>query len=150
MEGISFGSIFSIGALVFCIVIWMATLLLRRIIEAIAGKVKYIFPDKYEPFWVELWREKLLPNLPIGVGGLMAWLVEVYPYPPPFDDSISGRIFFGLVAGLASGHVYRFFKRFLPNGAKDKVQELEEKIAGKLPDDEEEEKEEEGDENIEE
>jgi hypothetical protein len=111
-------SLFSIQTIVFAVVIYLQVLIFRKLIETAASKVAYIFPDKWEPFWVELWREWILPAIPVIFGGLTSYLVVQYPYPEVFASSDAGRIFFGLVAGLAAAYVYPrvlfYYRKFLP------------------------------------
>jgi len=120
-------SLFSIQTIVFAVVIWLEVLVLRKIIETGANKLKPIFPDKWEPWWIEMWREWILPGAPIGLGGVTAYFVVQYPYPDSFADSASGRLFFGLAVGLASGYVYPrvlyYYRKFLPQKVDDAVKE---------------------------
>jgi len=60
----------------------------------------------------KVWREILLPLGPVGTGGIMAGLMVNYPYPDDFQN-FGGRVVFGMVAGLASAHVYSMLKGFL-------------------------------------
>lgn len=54
----------------------------------------------------KLWKDLILPIAPV-VGGALAGLVATkYPYPEGII-SLSGRVIFGLVAGLLSTLVYR-------------------------------------------
>jgi len=131
MEGV-FQSLLTAESLVLCIVIALAVLVSRRIVQAVAKKVARIFPDKWEPYWVELWRENVLPYMPAGMGAAIGWLVEGYPYPGVFAESVAGRVFLGIVCGLASGLVYRHVKRLAKKKMPEQVEELEEKI-GDLP-----------------
>jgi hypothetical protein len=132
MEGI-LASFFSVETIVFCIVVWFAVLILRRIIQGLGKKIAYIFPDKWEPWWIEAWREWILPAMPIVLGGLMAFGIPAYPFPEAFAASSTGRVFFGLVAGGASGYAYRFFKFYLKKFLPEKVQAIEEKISENVP-----------------
>lgn len=122
-------SFFSMTTVIFAIVVWFLTVAFRSIVESIALRVAYIFPDKYEPYWVDVWKEWVLPAAPIVIGGLVAFLVPTYPYPAVFAASESARIFFGLVAGGASGYSYRFFKHKLNQLLPQKVKELEDKVS---------------------
>lgn len=119
-------SFFSIQALVFAVVIYLEVLIFRKVVEAIARKAAPIFPDKWEPKWIEGWREWVLPGAPIGLGGLTAYLVPQYPLPDVFSESLSGRVFCGLVLGLASGYVYPrvlyYYRKFLPKKVDEKVE----------------------------
>lgn len=70
-------------------------------------------PDKYEGFYIEFWREWILPALPILLGAALAYFLPLYPYPEVFAGSATARTFFGMVAGGASGNAYRFFKFYV-------------------------------------
>jgi len=122
---------FNIQAVVFAIVIWLEVLVLRKVIEAIAKKVAYIFPDKWEPRWVEVWREWVLPGAPVGLGGITAYLVPQYPFPEVFAGSVSGRVFCGLALGMAAAFIYPrvlfYYKKLLSKKIDDKVEELKPK-----------------------
>ena len=87
-------------------VAYFATLGFRFAIEKLATKIAYVFPDKWEPMFVEAWREWILPSGPVVLGGLIAYLFPMYPYPEVFAASITARVFFGMVAGGASGYAY--------------------------------------------
>lgn len=132
MEG-AFDSLVTAESIVLCIVIALAVLLTRRIVEGIAKVVRKALPDKWEPFWIELWRENVLPYLPVGMGAFLGWQIDSYPYPGEFGESLSGRVLLGIVAGLASGLVYRHVKGLAKRRMPGKVKELEEKV-GELPD----------------
>lgn len=54
-----------------------------------------------------VWRELILPILPVIFGGFAGYLAKMYPYPMGLVNSSYGRISFGLVAGLLSGLIYR-------------------------------------------
>jgi hypothetical protein len=96
----------SLSFIIFCFIIHLGVYAIRKSVEFLAQKIAHIFPDKYEPFWQWLWREVILPGLPLITGAILAYFVAAYPFPEPFNISISGRIFFGIFSGLASGYVY--------------------------------------------
>jgi hypothetical protein len=112
------GELFSLPTIVFAVVIYLQVLLFRKLTEAVAKRVAHVFPDKWEGFWIELWREWVLPAAPVVFGGLTAYLIVQYPYPEIFASSDAGRFFFGIVAGLAAAYVYPrvlyYYKKFLP------------------------------------
>lgn len=60
----------------------------------------------------KIWSDLILPILPVLIGGLGGFIIKNYPYPSGLA-SISGRIAFGLVAGLMSGLLYRVIKSLL-------------------------------------
>lgn len=56
-----------------------------------------------------LWKELILPILPVVLGAVAGFLAKKYPFPDGLSNP-SARIAFGLVAGLLSGLVYRVIK----------------------------------------
>ncbi len=60
----------------------------------------------------KLWKELILPVLPVLLGPTAAYLAKTYPYPGGLTSG-SARVAFGLVAGLLSGLVYRVLKSAL-------------------------------------
>lgn len=109
-----FFSFFSIETIVFALVVYFVVQGFRKIIEkAIAPNIAKIFPDKYEPWWVEFWREWVLPVAPAFFGVLIAFLAPMYPYPGAFATSKSAMLFFGMVVGMACGETYRFIKPYI-------------------------------------
>ena len=60
----------------------------------------------------KLWKELILPVLPVVLGPTAAFLAKQYPYPNGLSSG-SARVAFGLVAGLLSGLVYRVLKSAL-------------------------------------
>jgi hypothetical protein len=117
------GELFSLPTIVFAVVIYLQVLLFRKLVEAASVKVARFFPDKWEGFWVELWREWVLPAAPVVFGGLTAYFVVQYPYPEIFASTDAGRLFFGIVAGLAAAYVYPrvlyYYKKFLPTAVAE-------------------------------
>lgn len=98
-----FESFFSPQVLFFCLFIWGVSLVLRRAFEQF---FKSLTRKK-------IWNEFLLPILPIIIGMIVAFFAKQYPYPAPFNTSLSARLFFGFVSGGASGYIYRIIKAFL-------------------------------------
>jgi len=92
-------------------------------ITSIAKKNLEFFLDKD---WVpasktsRFWKEVFLPLLPVLLGPGIAYLSTSYPYPEDLKIT-SGRVFFGLVAGLLSGLFFRVIKGTL---AKDEIPSL--------------------------
>lgn len=60
----------------------------------------------------KLWKDLILPILPVILGPAAAYLAHQYPYPGGLTSG-SARVAFGLVAGLLSGLVYRVLKSML-------------------------------------
>lgn len=127
MEG-ALLSFLSIETIVFVIIINIAVTLFRKVIEWCARKIAPVFPDKYEPWWIEAWREWMLPAIPSVIGALIAFLLPSYPFPPVFSESIPGKVFFGIVAGFLANPVYRFFmyykKKIFPKSLEEKGKEI--------------------------
>ena len=123
----------SIPTVIFAIVIWFITVAFRFVIERLALRIAYVFPDKWEPYWVDAWREWILPAAPVVIGGLVAYFVSSYPYPEVFASSDTARVFFGLVAGGLAGYAYRFFKYKLDQLLPERVKQMRNKVAGVLP-----------------
>lgn len=87
---------------IFCLVIFVLVLAQRKVLELIWPKIKeHLF-----------WRELFLPMGPPATGAVLGGLIVNYPFPEGLT-SLSGRIFCGVVCGLASGTVYRILKKFL-------------------------------------
>jgi len=103
-----FLAIFSWQFLLFCLAIAAVTFVIRKVVEYFILDNPKLPGNKAS----KLWRELLLPIGPV-VGGALAGLVAVkYPYPEGIS-SVSGRVVFGLVAGLLSGLVYRVLSGML-------------------------------------
>lgn len=71
----------------------------------------------------KLWRDLILPVMPIILGQLAGFFFKQYPYPEGFSSG-SGRFVFGLVAGFSSGFVVKLYLAFLSS----KVSEFASKI----------------------
>lgn len=59
-----------------------------------------------------LWKELILPIMPLFVGCLGSLIFKTFPYPNGLA-TVGGRFMFGLVAGLLSGLIYRIIKSML-------------------------------------
>lgn len=92
----------------FCLALAAITFVVRRFVEYFEKDV----PD------LKLWNDLILPILPVFLGGGIASLVTMYPYPEGLHSVVSRGIW-GTVAGLLSGLVYRVAKTLL--SAKLKV-----------------------------
>lgn len=97
-----FYAIFSWQFLLFCLGLAAVTFVVRKVVEY------FILDNPKMPGnrASKLWRELLLPVGPVVNGALVGLLATKYPYPEGIH-SVSGRVIFGLVAGLLSGLVYR-------------------------------------------
>lgn len=91
-------AIFSATTILFSLVIWALTLTLRRIVDGLL-KLK-----KWEE--ASVWRDIILPTLPIAIGVLLALLLTDLPHPEGWE-SRGARVLYGLVCGFFSGNVYR-------------------------------------------
>ena len=118
-------SLISLVFFVFAFGINIVVMALRAIIEAIFKKLDVVIPDKIEGFLRDVWNEWILAAAPVVIGGLLAYFISDYPYPAEFAGSVSGRVFFGLIAGFFSASVYRFakyhIKKYLPDEVKSKI-----------------------------
>lgn len=90
--------------MLFSLAIAGVTFIIRSIVEY------FVKSMKEKDFWEELF----LPIFPLILGSAMGWLMHMYPYPDGLT-TISGRVIFGLVAGMFSGLAYRVIKSFLYN-----------------------------------
>lgn len=93
--------------LLFCLALAAITFVVRKIVEYVLDNPS-VPASKESKFWKEL----ALPILPVLLGCVGAVVAKQYPYPDGLT-SISGRVAFGLVAGLLSGLVYRVVNSFL-------------------------------------
>lgn len=94
--------------ILFCLGIAALTFVVRKVVEFILDNPK-VPASKTSKFWTELF----LPVLPIILGLILAILAKQYPYP--MTDSASGLVrgFFGAVAGMFSGLIYRIMSGML-------------------------------------
>jgi|SRR5690606_1815101 len=121
--------LFSLQTLIFIVIIYLATATFRKVIEqGLAPKVAKFFPDKWEPWWIDFWREWVLLSAPSVIGGLIAFFVDSYPYPEIFAGSVPGKVFFGIVAGLVCNNTYKFLKKKIQQLMPQRVKEEEEKL----------------------
>ena len=95
--------------ILFCLALTSVTYVVRLVVDYILNSYK--IDAKSCHLWVEL----ILPILPLTLGCLGALLAKKYPYPVEII-SASGRVAFGLCAGLLSGLVWRVVKSTI--GAK--------------------------------
>jgi hypothetical protein len=82
-------------------------------ITFVVRKIGYFLINYYSLKKLELvWGELIMPILPVVLGGSVAGLISKYPFPEVVS-TLSGRVFFGLVAGMLSGLVYRVTKSMI-------------------------------------
>jgi hypothetical protein len=110
-------SLFSTAFLAFSIIIAILVLAIRRVVELLVSKV--VLPKNVKSIVLVAWREWILRALPIITGGFLAHTISSYPYPTEFSSS-SGRLFFGIVAGLLSSSIYAFVKSHVKNLSGEK------------------------------
>ena len=60
----------------------------------------------------KLWRDLILPILPVIMGVFLSVSVSDYPYPDGISN-VQSRFIFGLVAGLLSSLLYRLIKSLI-------------------------------------
>jgi hypothetical protein len=92
---------------VLCLGIYLFTHTIRRIVEVSWPGVK---TNRY-------YREVFLPAGPIGNGLLLAFVAKKFPWPEPLAYSLSARLMYGAICGLASGWFYTRFRSFLKSKA---------------------------------
>jgi hypothetical protein len=94
--------LFSVAFLVFALAIAALTFVVRKVVEfstTTRGQNR-------------IWRDLILPVLPILIGTLLAMPSAFAPFAAPFSGML-GRMLVGAVAGLLSGFVFRWAKAFL-------------------------------------
>lgn len=94
--------------ILFCLGLTGLTYILRTIVDYCFSLANKIAKDNH------LWSNLVLPLLPVFLGAITAFIAKAYPYPLDIS-SASGRIFFGLCAGLLSGLVWRWIKSAIGN-----------------------------------
>jgi hypothetical protein len=92
--------------LLFSLAIAAVTWVMRKVSEYLMAN--YAFFNKES----KLWRDLLLPISPIFLGVFAGLFAQGYPYPHEIT-SASGRMAFGLVAGMFSGLAYRLLNSFV-------------------------------------
>lgn len=110
-----FENFFTPSVLFFCLFVWGLVMIQRRIVEKFVTSLKT----------KKLWNDLFLPIGPVITGCIVALLAKKYPYPDPFNASLSARLFFGFVCGGASGYVYRIIKAFLTKKEADLEKEMQ-------------------------
>ncbi len=92
--------------IMFCLSVSAVTFVFKKFITYGVKKVRVL--KKFNDFWMEV----LMPTIPVIMGGFMSYILTSYPFPPEANDT-SSRVFFGIVAGMFSGLVYKIVKSFL-------------------------------------
>lgn len=101
-----FEILFNWHLIMFCLSISAITFVVKKFANFGVNKVTFL--KKFHDFWFEV----LTPTIPVLIGGLMSYFMTSYPYPPEVNGT-SGRLFFGFVAGMFSGLVYKVIKSFI-------------------------------------
>jgi len=90
--------------LFFSLVIAAITFVTRKIVEYFLD-----MPSVPASKSAKLWTELLLPIGPVCTGGLIGYFFKQFQYPDNLTGTVD-RVFFGLIAGLLSGLIYRVVK----------------------------------------
>lgn len=99
-------ALFTWQFILFCLATFGITVIIRRIAEYLLANNKYFAKES------KLWRDLLLPLLPIGIGIIFAVIAKAYPYPVDMHAT-SARVAWGLAGGLLSGLGYRVVNSFV-------------------------------------
>lgn len=99
-------ALFTWQFVLFCLAVFGITLIIRRIAEYALVNNKFIAKES------KLWRDLILPTLPIIVGIIFAVIAKKYPYPVDMTAT-SARVSWGLAGGLLSGLGYRVVNSFV-------------------------------------
>jgi hypothetical protein len=102
-----FQALFSLQMFMFGLGLVAVTFVFRKFIEFFLDK-DWVPANKTSKFW----KEVFLPILPVVLGPSVSYFATMYPYPEGFSIT-SGRVLFGLVAGLLSGLLFRVIKGVL-------------------------------------
>jgi hypothetical protein len=99
-------ALFSWQFLLFCLMTFGITFVIRKIVEYFMANNKIVAKES------KLWRDLILPLLPIFVGVATAVIAKQFPYPVDMH-STSARVAWGLSGGLLSGLGYRVVSSFI-------------------------------------
>lgn len=102
---------------VLSLLVWVAVLIQRRIFEAIFSYFKINIKT------AKLWRSVLLPLGGPGTGIVFAVLFPI-TFPAMYVG-VMGKVFAGIICGLASAKVYQIFKQVLSNKLTQLTQKVE-------------------------
>ena len=101
-----FQTLLSWQFVLFCLGLTAIVFIVRKTFEYVLANVSSFAKSS------KVWKELILPIFPIVLGPLVAYIAKEYPYGDTLKFT-SGRLMFGLVAGLLSGLMYRVIKSFL-------------------------------------
>lgn len=94
-----------IAAFVFAMVVNIVSAIVRKIVEVISPSLK-----DHSFVKTKVWRELLLPTLPVIIGALLALAIVSFPYPEVFAKTAIMRVIYGMLAGFFSTWAYRIIK----------------------------------------
>jgi len=107
-------AIFTWQFLLFCLAVFGITSIIRKIVEYLLVNNSFIAKES------KVWRDLILPILPVTVGVVFASLAKAYPYPVNME-AFSARVAWGLASGLLSGLTYRIVNSFVTAFITNKV-----------------------------
>lgn len=120
-------ALFTWQFLMFCIAVFAITIVIRRIVEYALANNKFFAKES------KLWRDVILPTLPVFVGIVFAVIAKKYPYPVDMSAT-SARVSWGLAGGLLSGLGYRVVNSFIVAFITSKVPNAQINDPNILPD----------------
>jgi energy-converting hydrogenase Eha subunit A len=94
---------FSLPTFMFTLGLGILVVALRRLVERVSERVA-------DASW---WTSLILPSLPVILGGIIAMVATMYPFPEIFAKAASARFFYGIVCGFFSSKVYRIGRALL-------------------------------------
>ncbi len=109
--------------LLFCVAAFGITSVIRTVVEYI---IKRVLKES------GLWRDMILPILPVIVGGLMGWILKSFPYPESLANK-DFRVVFGISAGLLCTLVYRVIVALINKKAPEELAPIIAKIESVIP-----------------
>lgn len=124
----AFNIFFSFQFLIWCVAIAAITFILTKVIENFILSNENVKMSKTD----KIWKNVILPIAPIVNGVILGLLIKAF-YPAEIANISSGRLFFGIAAGMLSGVVYRIVKGFItakfPEAAENlKLEDLQKQV----------------------
>lgn len=110
----AFKDFFGVHTVVFAAVCWIGTFLIRRIVETTWPSLKKAASEMaeaatYKTSMACWWNQVILYFVPVVLGATASTLATMYPFPAGIQ-SVSGRLFFGIVVGFFSGFLFKVVK----------------------------------------
>lgn len=131
-------SFLSLETIVFSLVVYIVCQIFRTLIEKTISKLTWSFITEHTKTHIkDFWNEAFLPMLPIITGGVAAYFLPTYPYPSSFSTTLTSRIFFGIIAGVMSGMVYKTAKFYLRKNLPDNMKKKYSAVMGEIDSEEE-------------